>query len=46
MMALFGRRARPSGQVLSAPSGTLDSHGNLYVTETMDGSRIQKFVRQ
>ena len=44
--ALFGRRGRQPGQFLSAHSGTLDSQGNLYVTETLDGSRIQKFVRQ
>ena len=44
--ALFGRRGRQAGQFLSAHSGTLDSQGNLYVTETLDGSRIQKFVRQ
>ena len=44
--AVFGRRGRQAGQFLSAHSGTLDSLGNLYVTETLDGSRIQKFVRQ
>ena len=44
--ALFGRRGRQAGQFLSAHSGTLDSQGNLYVTETTDGSRLQKFVRQ
>jgi hypothetical protein len=43
---VFGRRGRQAGQFLSAHSGTLDSQGNLYVTETLDGSRIQKFVRQ
>lgn len=42
---LFGRRGRQAGQFMSAHSGTLDSQGNLYVTETLDGSRIQKFVR-
>ena len=29
-----------------ATAGSLDAEGNLYVTETTDGSRIQKFVRQ
>ena len=43
---LFGRRGRQAGQFLSAHSGVLDSLGNLYVTETLAGSRIQKFVRQ
>ena len=43
---LFGRRGRQAGQFLSAHSGALDSQGNLYVTETTAGSRIQKFVRQ
>ena len=43
---VFGRRGRQPGQFLSAHSATLDSSGNLYVTETTVGSRIQKFVRQ
>lgn len=44
--AVFGRRGRQAGQFLSAHSAALDSQGNLYVSETLDGSRIQKFVRQ
>lgn len=43
---LFGRRGRQAGQFLAAHSATLDSIGNLYVTETTAGSRIQKFVRR
>ena len=43
---VFGRRGRQAGQFLSAHSGALDSQGDLYVTETLTGSRIQKFVRQ
>ena len=43
---LFGRRGRQAGQFLAAHSATLDSTGNLYVTETTAGSRIQKFVRR
>ena len=43
---LFGRRGRQAGQFVSAHSLARDSQGNLYVTETTVGSRIQKFVRQ
>ena len=43
---LFGRRGRQAGQFLAAHSATLDSIGNLYVTETTAGSRVQKFVRR
>ena len=43
---LFGRRGRQAGQFVSPHSAALDSQGNLYVSETTAGSRIQKFVRQ
>ena len=43
---LFGRRGRQAGQFVAAHSAALDSQGNLYVSETLAGSRIQKFVRQ
>ena len=40
----FGRRGRGAGQLLTPHSLALDSEGNLYVTETTVGSRMQKFV--
>ena len=43
---LFGRRGRQAGQFVAAHSAALDSQGNLYVSETLAGSRIQKFVRK
>ena len=43
---LFGRRGRQAGQFVAAHNAALDSQGNLYVSETLAGSRIQKFVRQ
>ena len=40
----FGRRGRWAGNLLTPHSLVLDSKGNLYVTETTAGSRMQKFV--
>jgi hypothetical protein len=40
----FGQRGRNAGAILSPHSLALDSRGNLYLTETTDGSRLQKFV--
>lgn len=43
-VATFGRRGRWAGQFESPHSLTLDSQGNLFVGETLDGRRVQKFV--
>ena len=43
-VATFGRRGRWAGQFESPHSLALDSHGNLFVGETLDGRRVQKFV--
>lgn len=40
----FGQGGRYSGQFFGAHSIAEDSDGNLYVTETYEGKRIQKFV--
>ena len=40
----FGQRGRNAGAILSPHSLAVDSKGNLYLTETTDGSRLQKFV--
>ena len=40
----FGRRGRMAGQLESPHSLAIDSHGNLFVGDTLDGWRVQKFV--
>ena len=40
----FGQRGRWGGQFESPHSLAIDSHGNLFVVETLDGRRVQKFV--
>lgn len=42
----FGRRGRWGGQFESPHSLAIDSKGNLFVGETLDGRRVQKFVAQ
>ena len=44
VVASFGRRGRWAGQFESPHSLTIDSQGNLFVGETLDGRRVQKFV--
>ena len=44
VVASFGRRGRWAGQFESPHSLAVDSLGNLYVGETLDGRRVQKFV--
>jgi hypothetical protein len=43
-VASFGQRGRNAGALLTPHSLALDSKGNVYVAETTDGSRLQKFV--
>ena len=44
VVATFGRRGRWAGQFESPHSLAIDSRGNLFVGETLDGRRVQKFV--
>ena len=44
VVATFGRRGRWAGQFESPHNVALDSKGNLFVAETLDGRRVQKFV--
>ena len=43
VVATFGRRGRWAGQFESPHSIAIDSKGNLFVAETLDGRRVQKF---
>ena len=40
----FGHLGRNAGYLLTPHSLAVDSKGNLFVTETTEGSRLQKFV--
>ena len=44
VVASYGRRGRWAGQFESPHSLAVDSQGNLFVGETLDGRRVQKFV--
>lgn len=44
VVATFGHRGRWAGQFESPHSIAIDSKGNLFVAETLDGRRVQKFV--
>ena len=44
VVATFGRRGRWAGQFESPHSLAVDSRGNLFVGETLDGRRVQRFV--
>ena len=44
VVATFGRRGRWAGQFESPHSLAVDARGNLFVGETLDGRRVQKFV--
>jgi sugar lactone lactonase YvrE len=39
-----GRRGRMAGQFEATHSVAVDSHGNVYVGETLNGRRVQKFT--
>ena len=43
-LATFGDGGHQPGQFFGAHSIAIDSQGNLYVTETYEGKRVQKFV--
>jgi hypothetical protein len=44
VVSAFGRAGRWTGQFYGAHSIDVDSKGNLYITETYEGKRIQKFL--
>ncbi|MDE0827870.1 MAG: hypothetical protein OSB03_01565 [Vicinamibacterales bacterium] len=44
IISSFGDGGRQPGQFYGAHSIMTDSHGNIYVTETFEGKRLQKFV--
>ena len=44
VVATMGRRGRWAGQFESPHSLAVDSRGNLFVGETLDGRRVQKFT--
>jgi hypothetical protein len=46
VVASFGQRGRWGGEFESPHSIAIDSKGNLYVAETLDGRRIQRFLRK
>lgn len=39
----FGRAGRWAGQFYGAHNIAMDSKGDLYITETYEGKRVQKF---
>ncbi|MDP7225038.1 MAG: peptidyl-alpha-hydroxyglycine alpha-amidating lyase family protein [SAR202 cluster bacterium] len=42
----WGMSTETPGDIIAAHSLSLDSNGDLYVGETLDGARVQKFVRK
>lgn len=44
VLSTFGRRGRWAGQFESPHNLAFDSRGNLFVAETLDGRRVQKFI--
>jgi DNA-binding beta-propeller fold protein YncE len=44
VVTAFGRAGRWAGQFYGAHNIAADSKGNLYVTETYEGKRVQKFL--
>ncbi len=44
VLATFGQRGRWAGEFESPHSLAIDSKGNLFVGETLDGRRLQKFA--
>ena len=46
VVGAFGGAGRWAGQFYGAHNLAVDSRGNLFVTETYEGKRVQKFVRR
>ena len=46
VVSSFGQRGRWAGEFESPHSIAIDSKGNLYVAETLDGRRVQRFLRK
>jgi DNA-binding beta-propeller fold protein YncE len=46
VVSAFGQAGRWAGQFYGAHNIAADSRGNLYVTETYEGKRVQKFLYQ
>jgi DNA-binding beta-propeller fold protein YncE len=46
VISTFGGAGHWAGQFYGAHNLAVDSKGNLFITETYEGKRIQKFVRQ
>ena len=46
VLSTFGHRGRWAGEFESPHSIAIDSKGNLYIAETLDGRRIQRFLRK
>lgn len=44
VVARFGQGGRYPGQFFAVHSITVDSHGNIYTGETLEGKRLQRFV--
>ena len=44
LISSFGNGGRQPGQFYGTHNVAVDSHGNLYTTETFEGKRLQKFV--
>ncbi len=46
VVSTFGGAGHWAGQFYGAHNLAVDSNGNLFITETYEGKRVQKFVRQ
>ena len=46
LVGRFGQGGRYPGQFYSVHSIAVDSHGNIYTGETLEGKRLQRFVLQ
>jgi DNA-binding beta-propeller fold protein YncE len=46
VVARFGQGGRYPGQFFSVHSISVDSSGNIYTGETLEGKRLQRFIRQ